>query len=108
MQRYVREDHLELHDLDTDSFISSFKPIKNLTGSSNYFKDDFVFSDLDPSIELYSKDNKKVIGKMKLERAPDRDLDEAVFWGVNLILLISNKIVHIVNTKECKIIINTL
>ena len=108
MQPYFGEANLELHDLDTDSFLFSFKPIKNLTGVSNYFKKDFVFSDLDPSNELYSKDNKKVISKLKLETAPDIDLDEAVFWGVNLILLISNKTVHIVNTKECKIIINTL
>ena len=35
--------------------------------------------DLDPSHELYSEDNKKVIGKMKLETLPELDLDEAVF-----------------------------
>ena len=34
---------------------------------------------MDPSHELYSKDNKKVIGKMKLETLPELDLDEAVF-----------------------------
>ena len=44
-----------------------------------HFKEDFDFSDLDPSHELYSETNKKVIGKMKLETAPELDLDEAVF-----------------------------
>ena len=34
---------------------------------------------MDPSHERYSKDNKKVIGKMKLETSPELDLDEAVF-----------------------------
>ena len=73
------EDNLELHYLDTHPFVTSFKSIKSLIEDSNYFKEDFDFSDLDPSHELYSEDNKKVIGKMKLETAPELDLDEGVF-----------------------------
>ena len=65
MQPYVGEDNLELHYLDTDSFIFSFKPINSLIEDLKFFKDDFGFSDLDQSHELYSKDYKKVIGKMK-------------------------------------------
>ena len=80
MQPYFGEDNLELHYLDTDSFIFSFKPIKSLIEDLKHFKDDFDFSDLDPSHELYSNQNKKVIGKMKLETAPELDLDEAVFF----------------------------
>ena len=79
MQPYFGEDNLELHYLDTDSFIFSFKPIKSLIEDLKYFKEDFDFSYLDPSHELYSQDNKKVIGKMKLEALPELDLDEAVF-----------------------------
>ena len=79
MQPYFGEDNLELHYLDTDAFIFSFKPIKSLIEDLKHFKDDFDFSDLDPSHELYSKVNKKVIGKMKLETSPELDLDEAVF-----------------------------
>ena len=79
MQPYFGEDKLELHYLDTDSFIFSFKPIKSLIEDLKHFKEDFGFSDLDPSHELYSKDNKKVIGKMKLETSPELDLYEAVF-----------------------------
>ena len=79
MQRYFGEDNLELHYLDTDSFIFSFQPIKSLIEDLKNFREDFDFSELDPSHELYSKDNKKVIGKKKLETAPELDLDEAVF-----------------------------
>ena len=79
MQPCFGEDSLELHYLDTDSFIFSFKPNKNLIEDLKHFKEHFNFSDLDPSHELYSKANKEVIGKMKLETAPKLDLDEAVF-----------------------------
>ena len=79
MQPFFGEDNLGLHYLDTDSFIFSFKPIKNLIEDIKYFLDVFDFSDLDPSQELYSKDNKKIIGKLKLETAPELDLYEARF-----------------------------
>ena len=79
MQPYLGEDNLELHYLDTDSFIFSFKPIKSLIKDLKHFKEDFDISDLYPSHELYSETNKKVFGKMKLETAPQLDLDEAVF-----------------------------
>ena len=79
MQPYFGEDNLKLHSLDTDSFIFSFKPIKKLIQCSKHFKEDFDFSYLVPSHELYSKDNEMVIGKMKLETTPELDLDEAVF-----------------------------
>ena len=79
MQPYFGEDYLELHYLDTDSFIFSFKPIKSLIEDLKHFKEDFDFSDLDSSHELYSEAIKKVIGKMKLETAPELHLDEAVF-----------------------------
>ena len=107
MQSYFGEVNLELHYLDTDSFIFSFKPIKSLIEDLKHFKVDFDFSDLDPSHELYSKDIKKVIGKMKLETSPELDLEEAVFLRSKSYFLIINKTIHIVNTKAFKIIINT-
>ena len=63
MQPNFGEDNLELHYLDTDSCILSFEPIKSLFEDSKYFREDFDFSDLDPSHELYSEDNKKVSDK---------------------------------------------
>ena len=108
MQPYFGEENLELHYLDTDSFKFSFKSIKNLIEDSKYVKEDFNFSDLDPSHELPSEYNKKDIGKLKLETLPELDLDEAVFLRSKSYSLKINKRVHIVNTKECKIIIKTL
>ena len=68
MQAYFGEDNLELQYLYTDSFIFSFKPIKSLIENLKHFKEDFDFSDLYPSHELFSEANKKDIGKMKLKQ----------------------------------------
>ena len=73
MQPYFGEDNLELHHLDTDSFIFSFKPIKSLIEDLKHFKEDLDFSNLDPFHELYSEADKKVIAKMKHETAPELD-----------------------------------
>ena len=70
---------MELQYSDTDSFIFSFQPIKSSIEDLKCFKEDFDFSKLDPSHELYSEDNEKVMGKMRLETLPELDLDEAVF-----------------------------
>ena len=53
MQQHFGEDNLELHCLDTDAFIFSFKTIKSLIDDLGYSKEGFDFSDLDPSHELY-------------------------------------------------------
>ena len=45
MKPYFEEGNLELHYLDTDSFIFSFKPIKSLIEVLKHFKEDFDFSD---------------------------------------------------------------
>ena len=65
---------VKLHYMDTDSFILSIKT-GDLINDLEYFKDDFDFSELDPSHELYSSINKKVIGKMKIETSPFIELD---------------------------------
>ena len=58
------EDTLNTHHLQTDSFIFSIKPSKGLIGHIKHFKQDFGFTDLDLSQELYSEDIKKVIDKL--------------------------------------------
>ena len=63
--------------MDTDSFILSIKT-GDLINDLEYFKDDFDFSELDPSHELYNSINKKVIGKMKIETSPIIELDNFV------------------------------
>ena len=55
MQPFLGVHNLELHYLDTDSFIFSFKPIKSLIEDLNFLKKDFDFSEMDPSHELYSE-----------------------------------------------------
>ena len=69
--------NVKLHYMDTDSFILSIKT-GDLINDLEYFKDDFDFSELDPSHELYNSINKKVIGKMKIETSPIIELDNFV------------------------------
>ena len=62
--------------MDTDSFVLSFEANKEkLINILKGFKDEFDFSELDPSHELYDPVNKKVIGKMKIETSPILVLD---------------------------------
>ena len=60
-----------------NTFILSIKT-GDLINDLEYFKDDFDFSELDPSHELYNSFNKKVIGKMKIETSPIIELDNFV------------------------------
>ena len=56
--------------------------MKRLFESSKHFREDLDLSELDPSHEHFSKENKKKLGKIKLATAPEVDLDEAVpLWG---------------------------
>ena len=67
--------NLKLHYIDTDSFVLSIKT-DNLVKDLEHFKEDFDFSDLDKSHQLYSDVNKKVIGKFKIETLPHLEIDE--------------------------------
>ena len=66
LQPYFSQENIQLHYMDTDSFILSvntkdvIKDLKNL-------EDIFDFSNLDKNHELFSNENKKVIGKFKIE-----------------------------------------
>ena len=51
-----------------------------------------MWFDLDPSYQLYSHDNEKVIGELELESFPDIQLDEAVIQGLNPILFKNHQI----------------
>ena len=62
---------IQLHYTDTDSFILSFDTNhQELINFLQENKDEFDFSELDHSHELYDLINKKVIGKMKIETSP--------------------------------------
>ena len=77
LQPYFGHENIQLHYMDTDSFVLSvntkdfIKDLKNL-------EDIFDFSNLDKSQELFSKKNKKVIGKFKIETPKNIWIDEFV------------------------------
>ena len=60
-----------LHYMDTDSFVLSFEANQeNLIQFLKQNIDEFDFSELGKSNELYNPISKKVIGKMKIETSP--------------------------------------
>ena len=65
LQPYYNK-NVKLHYIDTDSFILSIKT-GDLIKDSEYFKNDFDFSEFDENHGLYDTIDKKVIGKMKIE-----------------------------------------
>ena len=70
------QNKIHLHYMDTDSFILSFDTNhQELINFLQENKDEFDFSELDKSDELYDPINKKVIGKMKIETRPVLVLD---------------------------------
>ena len=77
LQPYFGQENIQLHYMDTDSFILSvntkdiIKDLKNL----EYI---FDFSNLDKNHELFSNKNKKVIGKFKIETPKNIWMDEFV------------------------------
>ena len=66
LQPYFKQENIQLHYMDTDSFVLSLntndiiKDLKNL-------EDIFDFSNLDENHELFSSKQKKVLGKFKIE-----------------------------------------
>ena len=75
LQPYWKQS-IQLHYMDTDSFILSFDIIhQELINFLQENKDEFDFSELNKSDELYDPINKKVIGKMKIETSPVLVLD---------------------------------
>ena len=77
LQPYFEQDKIQLHYMDTDSFVLSvnrkdiIKDLKNL-------EDIFDFSNLDKNHELFSNKNKKVIGKFKIETPKNIWIDELI------------------------------
>ena len=63
-QLYFGEDTLELHFLDTDSFIFSFKPIKSLTEDLKHFNFEKKISILVISIHLMNYIQKIIRGSL--------------------------------------------
>ena len=77
LQPYFGQKKLQLHYIDTDGMILSMKT-KDIIKDLKNLEDIFDFSNLDENHELFSKKNKKVIGKFKIETPKNIWIDEFV------------------------------
>ena len=77
LQSYFGQENIQLHYMDTDSFILSVNT-KDIIKDLKNLEDIFDFSNLDKTHELFSNKNKKVIGKFKIETPKNIWIDEFV------------------------------
>ena len=77
LQPYFGQENLQLHYIDTDGMILSIKK-ENLIKDLKNLEDKFDFSNLDENQELFNENNKKVIGKFKIETPKNIWIDEFV------------------------------
>ena len=76
LQVYFGQENIQLHYMDTDSFVLSVNT-KDIIKDLKNLEDIFDFSNLDKNHELFSKKN-KVIGKFKIETPNNIGIDEFV------------------------------
>ena len=69
--------NIKLNYMDTDSFVLTIQT-NDLEKDLEHFKQHFDFSDLPKEHKLYSDENKKVIGKFKIETLPYFSIDEFI------------------------------
>ena len=77
LQPYFGYENIQLHYMDTDSFVLSVNT-KNIVTDLKNLEDIFDFSNLDKNHELFSNKNKKVLGKYKIETPKSVFIDEFV------------------------------
>ena len=77
LQPYLGQENLQSHYMDCDSFILSLKS-QHIIKDLKSLEDTFDFSNIDENHELYSKKNKKVLGKFKIETPKIIFIDEFV------------------------------
>ena len=77
LQPYYGQQNIQLHYMDTDSFVLSVNT-KDIIKDLKNLEDIFDFSNLDKTLELFSNKNKKVIGKFKIETPKKVWIDEFV------------------------------
>ena len=68
-------ENLQLHYMDTDSFVLSVNT-KNIIQDLHNLKKYFDFSNLNEDHQLFSNINKKVLGKFKIETPKNIWIDE--------------------------------
>ena len=77
LQPYFRQENIQLHYMDCDSFVLSIKS-ENIIKELKNLEDMFDFSNIDENHELYSEKNKKVLGKFKIETPKNIFIDEFI------------------------------
>ena len=77
LQPYFGQENIQLHYMDTDSFVLSLNT-KDIIKVLKNLEDMFDFSNLDKNHDLFSNKNKKVIGKFKNETSKNHWIDEFV------------------------------
>ena len=77
LQLYFGQANIQLHYMDTDSFVLSVNT-KNIFKDLRNLEDIFDFSNLDKTHELFTNKNKKVIGKFKIETPKNIWIDEFI------------------------------
>ena len=77
LQPYFGQEDIQLHYMDTDSFVLSVNT-KDIIKDLKNLEDIFDFSNLDKNHELFSNKNKNVIGKFKIETPKNIWIDEFV------------------------------
>ena len=75
LQPYFGQENIQLHYMDTDSFVLSVNT-KDIIKDLKNLEDIFDFSNLDKNHELFSQ--KKVIGKFKIETPKNNWIDEFI------------------------------
>ena len=75
LQPYFGQENLQLHYIDTDGVILCMKT-KDIIKDLKILEDFFDFSNLDENHELYSENNKTIIGKFKNECPKNTWIDE--------------------------------
>ena len=102
LQPYWKQS-IQLHYMDTDSFILSFDTNhQELINFLQENKDEFDFSELHKSHELYDPINQKVIGKVKIETSPVLVLDTFTALRSKSYSFSYNRIIQEAKQKEYK------
>ena len=77
LQPYFVQEKIRLHYMDTDTFVLSVNT-KDIIKDLKNLEEIFDFTNLDKNHELFSKKNKKVIGKFKIETPRNIWIDEFI------------------------------
>ena len=77
LQPYFGQENIQCHYMDCGSFVLSIET-ENINNDLKNLQDLFDFSNLDKNHKLFSNNNKKVVGKFKIETPKNIWIDEFV------------------------------